>query len=537
MITTYTSSQTNPLASQHDKIIDLGSVSLPQTGIQLYGQAQDSNHPSASFLYSWTLSKPSGSNASLSSSTIQNPILNNVDIWGNYRVFLIATNTSTGERSQSDAIIAPSTSFVHVRVLSESKGLQKPAVGERNWQSSFNDLVDSVENDIGGASSMAQLTDVDTTGKAQGKYVRYDEASQKFTMQDADQIISIPPALNDLSDVSVSSATQGQVLVRGASEWVAQDLNVSGGATKLNDLTDCANVSSYPLSGEILMYDSAQGWKNQSIPSAPSQNLNVGANDVILPITVVDLANDKLSFHGTSGEIDVVKTKSGNDLRITMSLPSSISANASTATKLATTRLISITGAVSGSASFDGSAPITIDTTSNISIPAQWITYSQQSTATIAVATKDISNPNLTGAFSEGTLSKDFSSEIALHPHLVWRNNTGTTIKITYIDLVVFSGGSQDGDAAPADEYTFSLVKCVTPEALALNTWVDQNVLIEAIRSSNVNYKNHRPLPAYLDLNTNPVSIPNGQWFGIKVLSHPYHHGYGLAGTITAYLA
>lgn len=532
MITTYTSSQSNPLASQHDKIVDLSSVSLPQTNIQLYGQAQDSNHPSATFLYSWTLSKPSGSSATLSSTTIQNPILNNVDVWGNYRLFLIATNTSTGETSQSDAILAPQSSFVHIRVLSESKGLQKPAVGEKNWQNSFNALVDSVENAIGGASSMDQLTDVDTTGKAQGKYVRYDEASGKFTMQDADQVISIPPALADLSDVSasVSSATVGQVLVRGASEWEAQNLSV-GGATQLNELSDCASVSSYPLSGEVLMYDSVEGWKNQSIPSPPSQNLNVGANDVILPLTVVDLVNDKLSFHGTSGEIDVTRVKSGNDLRITMSLPSSISANASTATKLATPRTIALSGSVSGSATFDGSSSISISTSSNLT---QWITYSQQSTVTILAGTKDISNTNLTTAFNEGTLSKDFTDEIALHPHLIWRNNTGHTIKITYIDLVVFSGGSKDGGTS---DYTFDLVTCISDEgALAQNTWTSQSDAIPALRSSNISFKNHRPLPANVDLSSKPISITNGSWFGIRTLSHPYHHGYGLAGTITAYV-
>lgn len=537
MIITYTSSQSSPVASQHDKIIDLASVSLPQTNIPLYGQAQDSNHPSATFLYSWTLSKPSGSNASLSSATIQNPILNNVDVWGNYRVFLIATNTSTGEQSETDAIIAPASSFVHIRVLSADKGLQKPAVGERNWHTSYNTLVDSVENATGGASSMDQLTDVDTTGKAQGKYVRYDEASGKFTMQDADQVISIPPALADLSDVSasVNSATVGQVLVRGASEWEAQNLSV-GGATKLNELSDCASVSTYPIGGQVLMYDSVEGWKNQAIPSAQSQTLNVGANDITLPLTLVDLSTDKLSFHGTTNEIDVARVKTGSDVRITMSLPTSINTNASTATKLATARAISLTGDISGSASFDGSSAITINTSSNIT---QWITYSQQSTATILAGTKDITNPNIQSTvFNQGTLSKDFTDEIALHPHLVWRNQTGSTIKITSIDLVVFSGGSQDGDATvPPREYTFDLVKCTTPDNLAQNIWTSQSSTITALRSSNVNFKNHRPLPASLNTSASPISIPNGNYFGIRVLTHPNHHGYGVGGTITAYIA
>lgn len=453
MIITYTSSQSNPVASQHDKIIDLASVSLPQTNIQLYGQAQDSNHPSASFLYSWSLSKPSGSNATLSSTTIQNPILNNVDIWGNYRLFLIATNTSTGETSQSDAIIAPQSSFVHIRVLSENKGLQKPSTGEKNWSSIYNTLVDEVEH--------------------------------------------------------------------------------FSGATNLNELTDV--VISAPTEGQALRYDSVLGWKNQDLPTIPSPNLNVSANDVVLPLTVVDLASDKLSFHGTTNEIDVARSKVGTDVRITMSLPSSINANAATATKLATPRTIALSGAVSGSASFDGSSSISISTSSNITFPLSWITYSQQTTTTILVGSKDIGNTNVVGVFNEGTLSKDFTNEIALHPHLIWRNNTGSSIKITYIDLVVFSGGSKDGGTT---DYTFDLVKCINDQgALALNTWTSQSSTISVLRSTNVNFKNHRPLPGSLDLSANPITIGNGEWFGIRTLTHPFHHGYGLGGTITAYIA
>ena len=110
------------------------------------------------------------------------------------------------------------------------------------------------------------------------------------------------------------------------------------------------------------------------------------------------------------------------------------------------------------------------------------------------VGSKDIGNTNVTGIFNEGTLSKDFTDEIALHPHLIWRNNTGHTIKITYIDLVVFSGGSKDGGT---NDYTFDLVKCISDEgALAQNTWTSQSSTISVLRSTNVNFKNHRPLPS-----------------------------------------
>ena len=192
-------------------------------------------------------------------------------------------------------------------------------------------------------------------------------------------------------------------------------------------------------------------------------------------------------------------------------------------------------GLIKSAASYDGSSSISISTSSNITFPVSWITYSQQTTTTILVGSKDIGNTNVTGIFNEGTLSKDFTDEIALHPHLIWRNNTGHTIKITYIDLVVFSGGSKDGGT---NDYTFDLVKCISDEsALAQNTWTSQSSTISVLRSTNVNFKNHRPLPGSLDLSSNPITIVNGEWFGIRTLTHPFHHGYGLGGTITAYIA
>jgi hypothetical protein len=55
------------------------------------------------------------------------------------------------------------------------------------------------------------------------------------------------------------------------------------------------------------------------LPTVPSPNLSVGANDVILPITTVDLANDKLSFHGTTNEIEVASLSKGVYLMVVYS--------------------------------------------------------------------------------------------------------------------------------------------------------------------------------------------------------------------------
>lgn len=66
----------------------------------------------------------------------------------------------------------------------------------------------------------------------------------------------------------------------------------------------------------------------------------------------------------TSGQYVSGVTVSGHTVTVTKAaLPTSVSGNAGTATKLATSRVIAIAGAVSGSATFDGSTNISISTT------------------------------------------------------------------------------------------------------------------------------------------------------------------------------
>jgi hypothetical protein len=146
-IIVYTSSAPNPQSSQIDFVVDLSNgETLPQSQ-QFYASAVDTAHAGASFTYSWTLiQKPTGSTASLSGQLTATPTLNNVDIFGNYRLFCIARNTSTLETSETSIVLAPNTSFSHARVLSETLALEKPAIGERDWSSKTNAMVDALED-------------------------------------------------------------------------------------------------------------------------------------------------------------------------------------------------------------------------------------------------------------------------------------------------------------------------------------------------------------------------------------------------------
>jgi len=133
-VVAYVSAAPNPIPSRQDAFLQ--QQNLPVAGVNLFGAGVDTANPGANFSFSWfLLKKPAGSSAALSSTTVQNPILQPVDVWGNYRLLLVVTNTATGVSSETDPVKAPASAFVQVRVRSTNLQLEKPAAGERDWNS------------------------------------------------------------------------------------------------------------------------------------------------------------------------------------------------------------------------------------------------------------------------------------------------------------------------------------------------------------------------------------------------------------------
>ena len=126
---------------------------LALSGVQgqsytLKAVAEDSEDPSASFTYSWAiLNTRTGQTASLLDSATDTPILQNINAtWGNIRVFCIATNSATLETSESNPLLAPNVSFLTLKLTSNNRTLDLPALASRNWWSSLDYLFDVVEN-------------------------------------------------------------------------------------------------------------------------------------------------------------------------------------------------------------------------------------------------------------------------------------------------------------------------------------------------------------------------------------------------------
>jgi hypothetical protein len=69
-----------------------------------------------------------------------------VDVWGNYRLFVIVQNTDNGATTESDPLKAPSSAFFTLKVKSTEASLTKPAAGERNWTEQYHAVVSQVED-------------------------------------------------------------------------------------------------------------------------------------------------------------------------------------------------------------------------------------------------------------------------------------------------------------------------------------------------------------------------------------------------------
>lgn len=146
-ITAYAGFSASPSTSQN-RNSTVAYSSLPLTGLNLFGEAVDSNDPSASFSWSWSVvQNRTGQTATIGTANTQNTTLDNISAqWGDVRVFLIATNTATGETSENNPLLAPDSSQCFLQVESTNKQLTRPALGSRNWYVSLDNALQALEN-------------------------------------------------------------------------------------------------------------------------------------------------------------------------------------------------------------------------------------------------------------------------------------------------------------------------------------------------------------------------------------------------------
>lgn len=166
-IIAYASANADPVNNPlEDAEIDLATASTPAS-VSLYGDAVDTEDAGASFSFAWSLLDPT-SGPVLSATDTQNITVSNISAWHNIRLHLVATNTATSETSETDVILAPSASFVEIRVLSENRGIQKVAKGSRSWHPALEDWADAIE----ASDALNDLSDITNATGAELEILR-----------------------------------------------------------------------------------------------------------------------------------------------------------------------------------------------------------------------------------------------------------------------------------------------------------------------------------------------------------------------------
>jgi hypothetical protein len=129
-----------------DVVLNYSSISGGPTSQVLSGSAVVTAPGTAITTWLWELlEKPDTSAASLSSTSAQNPVLNNIDLPGTYRLFLRGTDDAA-QSSEADKLRAPSSAFVQISVRTQHAGLQKPAPTQRDWHDEYWEVVDELDD-------------------------------------------------------------------------------------------------------------------------------------------------------------------------------------------------------------------------------------------------------------------------------------------------------------------------------------------------------------------------------------------------------
>jgi hypothetical protein len=211
---------------------------------------------------------------------------------------------------------------------------------------SVEDNIVTLNSNVTGSPSADAGLEIER-GTSTNVFIRWNETSDvwEFT-NDGSSYYSLPTGLGDISDISISSATDGDYLRWNGTSWVNDVINLGTDTSGdyVQNLTAGTGITLSNNSGEgatpTIAIGQAVGTTDNVTFSSVTGNLigDVKATD---GTTVLDSGTD------------------GTDATFT----GDVTGNASTASALATSRTIELTGDITGSASFDGSANIQISTT------------------------------------------------------------------------------------------------------------------------------------------------------------------------------
>lgn len=528
-------SSTSGASSSVDYFINLNTGDTLPVDVNLYANAIDSDDSSATLSYSWHLLRsPAGSSALLDSNQVQNPILQNVDVWGDYRLFCIATNTVTGVSSETDPVKAPNSAFVQVRVRSANLGLIKPAAGERDWFTyayqwvdaieAFDAVIDDHEERITIiearllADTFASLSDTNFGTLLDGQVAQYDDATGKWVNQTLITGSQTLLLADTDTNFTVSLATQ-RVSVRGTTNINVDGSSITGGIALDVSLADDVDISgSLSVGGNTSLGNSstdvtiingtlnANGNVNLGDSSTDVININADANhqgDVVLnggqvrddshlPYLIIDSGSVRMSRSGSfSDECDLM------------------------------------TRCDQPTTSARGGVLLTSDKwngyNSQGKIPSVHILhFSQQSEHT--VYTNSVADaPNVDHNDDEITANQTGASQVTPHEHILFHNSSGGEISIEEISIVVMVGGDIQGQP-----YIWELTTYLTTNDLLSQTRINTGVTVTL--NQNVAWS-----PAVGEVQgSNLFTIPAGGYFGFRCTQSAKVPGHRVIANVTA---
>ena len=83
------------------------------------------------------IDKPESSTAEIvsTSGNLKSISLRNIDKWGTYRLFCVATANYSGsvEQSETNPLKSPESNYINISVQGKNYDLEKPAAGQRDW--------------------------------------------------------------------------------------------------------------------------------------------------------------------------------------------------------------------------------------------------------------------------------------------------------------------------------------------------------------------------------------------------------------------
>lgn len=488
-----------------DFVIDLQAGATIPVDVPLFAQGVDSEDSLATLTFSWhLLRRPAGSSASLDVNNSATPTLLQVDTWGDYRLFCIASNAVTGETSEADPIKAPNAAFVQVRVRSEHLGLVKPAGGERDWFTFAYEWVDAIE-------AFDPLID---------------DHEERITVIEARLLAD---TFASLSDTDFSNLIDGQVAIYNQTDDVWENGTLITGSTSMLLADDSSNVT-LALATERL------GIKGDSNVTVEASSVTGGYDfEIGLATDVTLIGNLEASTITANDELNVTNSLNASDIYVSGKIYDESSPYAYLMGKVdgwymsddgqvaSECKLLTVCDAPTSSVR--GGVKLSTDKWSGYNTTGRTpsvhiLNYSMA--VEHSIYTNSAGDPHVDHIDDTINSNQSGVTQITIQEHILFHNSSGGEIQIEDISIVVMVGGDIQGQP-----YIFELTYYDDAADLKSLTQTSTGVTLTATQNSAW-------LPAVAEATNVGQAIPAGAYFGIKVNQESKLPGSRLIANITA---